>query len=56
MSHTPRPLPSPPLPGLVLLALIGWIHFRDIPDKLGETPYMGWLSIPLVAGCAAAGA
>ena len=43
-------------PGLVLLAVIGWIHFKDIPDKLGETPYLGWLYILLVAGCAAAGA
>ena len=32
------------------------IHFKDIPDKLGETPYLGWLYILLVMGCAAAGA
>jgi hypothetical protein len=44
------------LPGLVLLAAIAWIHFRDIPGKLSETPYMGWGYILLVAGCAAAGA
>ncbi|THF69299.1 hypothetical protein E7T06_12450 [Deinococcus sp. Arct2-2] len=42
--------------GLILLLGIGWIHFRDIPDKLGETPSLGWLYILLVAGCAAAGA
>ena len=42
--------------GLLLLAAIGWMHFRDIPDKLGETAYLGWLYILLVAGCAAAGA
>lgn len=43
-------------PGLVLLAAIAWIHFKDIPDKLTETPFLGWLYILLVAGCAAAGA
>lgn len=42
--------------GVLLLAGIGWMHFRDIPSKLGETPYLGWLYILLVAGCAAAGA
>jgi hypothetical protein len=42
--------------GVLLLAGIGWIHFRDIPDKLNETAYLGWLYILLVAGCAAAGA
>ncbi|OLV18932.1 hypothetical protein [Deinococcus marmoris] len=42
--------------GVLLLAGIGFIHFRDIPDKLGETAYLGWLYILLVAGCAAAGA
>ncbi|TSA87473.1 hypothetical protein FNU79_03045 [Deinococcus detaillensis] len=42
--------------GLALLAGIAWIHFRDIPDKLGETPYLGWLYILLVVGCGAAGA
>ncbi|WP_420593464.1 hypothetical protein [Deinococcus sp.] len=41
---------------LLLLIGIGFIHFKDIPDKLGETPYLGWLYILLVAGCAAAGA
>ena len=44
------------IPGLVLLTAIAWIHFKDIPDKLIETPYMGWGYILLVAGCAAAGA
>ncbi len=44
------------IPGLALLAAIAWTHFKDIPDKLGETPYMGWGYILLVAGCAAAGA
>ncbi len=42
--------------GILLLAGIAWIHYRGIPDKLGETAYMGWLYILLVAGCAAAGA
>lgn len=42
--------------GLLLLAGVAWIHYRDIPDKLGETPALGWLYILLVAGCAAAGA
>ncbi|WP_102125982.1 hypothetical protein [Deinococcus planocerae] len=42
--------------GLMLLAAVAWIHYRDIPGKLGETPYLGWLYILLVAGCAAAGA
>ena len=42
--------------GVLLLAGIGFIHFKDIPDKLGETAYLGWLYILLVAGCAAAGA
>ncbi len=42
--------------GLLLLTGIGWMHFRDVPDKLGETAYLGWLYILLVAGCAAAGA
>ena len=42
--------------GLLLLTAIGWLHFRDIPDKLSETAYLGWLYILLVAGCAAAGA
>jgi hypothetical protein len=44
------------IPGLALLAIIAWIHFKDIPDKLGETPYMGMGYILLVAGSAAAGA
>lgn len=42
--------------GLLLLAGIAWIHYRGIPDKLGETAYLGWSYILLVAGCAAAGA
>jgi len=42
--------------GLLLLTGIGWIHYRGIPDKLGETAYLGWGYILLVAGCAAAGA
>ncbi|GHF57804.1 hypothetical protein HNQ07_003958 [Deinococcus metalli] len=41
---------------LGLLAVTAWIHFKDIPDKLGETAYLGWLYILLVVGCAAAGA
>ena len=52
------PLSSPwrHWPGLLLLAGVAWIHFKDIPDKLGETAYLGWLYILLVVGCAAAGA
>jgi len=42
--------------GAVLLAGIAWIHYRDIPDKLGETAYLGWGYSLLVMGCAAAGA
>lgn len=42
--------------GLIVLAGIGWVHYKDIPGKLGETPYLGWMYILLVAGCAAAGA
>ncbi len=41
---------------LVLLAVVTFMHYRDIPGKLAETPYLGWLYILLVAGCAAAGA
>ncbi|MFC3833426.1 hypothetical protein [Deinococcus rufus] len=41
---------------LGLLAVTAWFHFKDIPDKLGETAYLGWLYILLVIGCAAAGA
>ena len=41
---------------IILLAGIAWIHYRGIPDKLGETAYLGWSYILLVAGCAAAGA
>ena len=44
------------IPGLILLTIIVWIHFKDIPDKLSETAYLGWAYILLVAGCAAAGA
>ena len=42
--------------GAALLAVIAWVHFKDIPDKLKETDYLGWAYILLVAGCAAAGA
>jgi hypothetical protein len=41
---------------LLLLTGIAWIHYRGIPDKLGETAYLGWSYILLVAGCAASGA
>ena len=41
---------------VILLAGIAWVHYRGIPDKLGETAYLGWSYILLVAGCAAAGA
>ena len=53
---TPTHTPAHLYPGLLLLTSIGWMHFRDIPGKLAETPYLGWLYILLVAGCAAAGA
>ncbi|WP_291431847.1 hypothetical protein [Deinococcus sp.] len=42
--------------GAALLGVIAWVHFKDIPDKLKETDYLGWAYILLVAGCAAAGA
>ena len=41
---------------LVLLAAVAFMHYRDVPGKLGETPYLGWMYTLLVAGCAAAGA
>ena len=44
------------LVSLALLAAVAFMHYRDIPGKLGETPYLGWMYILLVAGCAAAGA
>lgn len=48
--------PTFQLLALALLAVIGWVHFKDIPGKLTETDYLGWSYILLVAGCAAAGA
>jgi len=54
--HAPLISPWRFWPALLLLAGTALIHFKDIPDKLGETPYLGWLYILLVAGCAAAGA
>jgi hypothetical protein len=44
------------LTSLALLAAVAFMHYRDIPAKLNETPYLGWMYILLVAGCAAAGA
>ncbi|AZI44221.1 hypothetical protein EHF33_15085 [Deinococcus psychrotolerans] len=44
------------LTSLVVLTVVAFMHYRDIPGKLGETPYLGWMYILLVAGCAAAGA
>lgn len=44
------------LTSLALLAAVALMHYRDIPGKLAETPYLGWMYILLVAGCAAAGA
>lgn len=41
--------------GLLLLAGISLVQFRDLPDKLDETAYLGWLYPLLVAGCAVAG-
>jgi len=37
--------------GAVALATIGLIHLLDAPGKLGETPYMFWLYLALIAGC-----
>jgi len=37
--------------GAVGLAGIGLIHLLDAPGKLGETPYMFWLYLALIAGC-----
>ncbi|WP_161883167.1 hypothetical protein [Deinococcus alpinitundrae] len=54
--HAPLTSPWRFWPALLLLAGIAFIHFKDIPDKLSETPYLGWLYILLVVGCAAAGA
>ena len=56
MSNSPAPSVFNHWIGLLLLTGIGWIHFRDIPGKLSETPSLGWSYILLVAGCAASGA
>jgi len=37
--------------GAVGLAAIGLIHLLDAPSKLGETSYMFWLYLALMAGC-----
>ena len=31
------------LVSLALLAAVAFMHYRDIPGKLGETPYLGWM-------------
>jgi hypothetical protein len=36
--------------GAVGLAGIGLIHLLDLPSKLDETPYIGWMYIALIAG------
>jgi len=33
------------------LAAIGLIHLLDAPSKYGETPYMFWMYLALIAGC-----
>ena len=39
------------IPGLLGIAVI---HLLDLPGKLQETPYLGWLYIALMVGCVAA--
>jgi hypothetical protein len=36
--------------GVVGLAGIGLIHLLDLPSKLNETPYLGWMYIALIVG------
>jgi hypothetical protein len=36
--------------GVVGLAGIGVIHLLDLPSKLNETPYLGWMYIALIVG------
>ncbi|MEA2213229.1 MAG: hypothetical protein QOF83_3177 [Solirubrobacteraceae bacterium] len=36
--------------GVVGLAGMGLIHLLDLPSKLDETPYIGWMYIALIAG------
>jgi hypothetical protein len=37
---------------VIALAGIALIHLLDAPGKFGETPYMGWLYVALIVGCA----
>jgi hypothetical protein len=41
---------------VVGLAGVALIHLLDAPGKFGETPYMGWLYVALIAGCIGAAA
>lgn len=36
--------------GVVGLAGIGLIHLLDLPSKLSESPYLGWMYIALIVG------
>jgi hypothetical protein len=36
--------------GVIGLAGIGLIHLLDLPAKLNETPYLGWMYIGLIVG------
>jgi hypothetical protein len=36
--------------GVVGLAGIGLIHLLDLPSKMEETPYLGWMYIGLIVG------
>lgn len=36
--------------GVVGLAGLGLIHLLDLPSKLDETPYIGWMYIALIVG------
>ena len=38
------------------LASVALIHLLDLPGKFGETPYLAWMYIALIAGCLAVGA
>jgi hypothetical protein len=39
---------------MVVLGGIALIHLIDVPDKMDETPWQGWLFIGLMVGCVAA--
>jgi hypothetical protein len=41
---------------VVGLAGVALIHLLDLPGKFQETPYLGWLYVALILGCATAAA